>query len=544
MGWYHWDGDGDGGGSGVNNTTTYTYDSLSRLTKSTMASHYTQNYNYDRYGNMVCSGNYCNITVAFDPATNRITTLGFTYDAAGNLTQDGTGLGTHTFQWDAEGRMVSVDGQAGQACQTSWTDCFTYNALGQRVQKHVGSPASYTYYYYDASGKLAMTKGASQVNEYLFPGNFGKYYWTGSAWETDYTHKNLVGSTQVVTRANGSYAQAQNFYSFGGVRWSAGGTQDVRFASMQERDVETQGWQDPLDPTPNRTYTSGLGRWFSPDPLAGDITNPQSLNRYAYALNNPTTLNDPLGLQTMCPNGSSPSGQGQCVGFAQNGLGVAFPPMSGEYSCSVDSVETNCGPLLDQISHGSTTLMFEALVGQAIANSKVMGWGAGRTQGEGVKDAVFYFDPETGERVDIGGGETTTNYGADFVQYTINVNPPTDFEGTLVGATFTLTYDRYHNWYVGAGYNVGRGPTAVSLSATPGWVLGQPATRQTLNGLLTGGSLTVGGSTPAFAGAFTTTNASGTAFMAGGATPQVGFSYTQSTTASNLWNWLRLVFSD
>jgi len=151
-----------------------------------------------------------------------------TYDAAGNLTADGTGYGTHTFQWDAEGRMVSVDGGAGQSCQSSWTDCFTYNALGQRVKKHVGSPASDTYYYYDASGNLAMAKGASHVNEYLFPGNFGKYYWTGSAWETDYTHKNLVGSTQVVTRANGSYAQAQNFYSFGGVRWYAGGTQDLR----------------------------------------------------------------------------------------------------------------------------------------------------------------------------------------------------------------------------------------------------------------------------------------------------------------------------
>ena len=38
-------------------------------------------------------------------------------------------------------------------------------------------------------------------------------------------------------------------------------------------------------------------RWTSPDRLGGDITNPQSLNRYAYALNNPTTLTDPSGLQ-------------------------------------------------------------------------------------------------------------------------------------------------------------------------------------------------------------------------------------------------------
>jgi len=37
---------------------------------------------------------------------------------------------------------------------------------------------------------------------------------------------------------------------------------------------------------------------MTPDALGGEISNPQSLNRYAYALNNPTTLTDPLGLDT------------------------------------------------------------------------------------------------------------------------------------------------------------------------------------------------------------------------------------------------------
>ena len=44
--------------------------------------------------------------------------------------------------------------------------------------------------------------------------------------------------------------------------------------------------------------------------MAGDVTNPQSLNRYAYVLNNPTSLTDPLGL---CPPGFSGSG-GRCSG--------------------------------------------------------------------------------------------------------------------------------------------------------------------------------------------------------------------------------------
>jgi hypothetical protein len=52
--------------------------------------------------------------------------------------------------------------------------------------------------------------------------------------------------------------------------------------------------------TPNRFYAPSPGRWHSPDPLGGDITNPQSWNRYAYALDNPCSLTDPLGLDPTC----------------------------------------------------------------------------------------------------------------------------------------------------------------------------------------------------------------------------------------------------
>ncbi len=70
------------------------------------------------------------------------------------------------------------------------------------------------------------------------------------------------------------------YYPWGG-RWSAIGSTmwGEQFASLQQRDAETTRWQDPLDlptaqrlcfrqadPTPNRTYTSGLGRWLPTGP--------------------------------------------------------------------------------------------------------------------------------------------------------------------------------------------------------------------------------------------------------------------------------------
>ena len=82
--------------------------------------------------------------------------------------------------------------------------------------------------------------------------------------------------------------------------------QNYNFAGM-ERDSETGN-----DHTWFRGYEENLGRWMTPDLLGGDVGNPQSLNGYAYALNNPTTLTDPLGLDA-CSNVVYPASLASCV---------------------------------------------------------------------------------------------------------------------------------------------------------------------------------------------------------------------------------------
>jgi RHS repeat-associated protein len=75
----------------------------------------------------------------------------------------------------------------------------------------------------------------------------------------------------------------------------------------KERDTESG-----LDYMDARYYGSAMGRFMSPDPLGGRPEDPQTLNRYAYARNNPLSFSDPTGLDfnltcTAAKNGSNGS---------------------------------------------------------------------------------------------------------------------------------------------------------------------------------------------------------------------------------------------
>jgi RHS repeat-associated protein len=46
----------------------------------------------------------------------------------------------------------------------------------------------------------------------------------------------------------------------------------------------------------DRYYDPSVGRWTQQDPMAGSITNPSTLNRYAYANADPVNFSDPTGM--------------------------------------------------------------------------------------------------------------------------------------------------------------------------------------------------------------------------------------------------------
>jgi RHS repeat-associated protein len=80
------------------------------------------------------------------------------------------------------------------------------------------------------------------------------------------------------------------YFPFGGVRSASGTTPtDRRFTGQtQDASVGLYWYQ-------SRFYDARIGRFIQPDSVVPDLNHPQSVNRYAYVLNNPLRYTDPSG---------------------------------------------------------------------------------------------------------------------------------------------------------------------------------------------------------------------------------------------------------
>jgi RHS repeat-associated protein len=112
-----------------------------------------------------------------------------------------------------------------------------------------------------------------------------------------YRHPDWLGSSRIAsTPSRGMHYSGA--YALYGENYGEAGTTDRNFTGQNQDTVSTGPY--PLYDFLLREYHPKWARWLTPDPAAGSIFNPQSLNRYAYVLNSPTTLIDPLGLDDDC----------------------------------------------------------------------------------------------------------------------------------------------------------------------------------------------------------------------------------------------------
>jgi RHS repeat-associated protein len=285
--------------------TTYGYDEFNRLSSSTNnAGQQLYSYVYDRYGNRwqqnALQGG-SNFTAAFNTATNHITTAGYAYDAAGNMTNDNF----HTYTYDAEGNVTAVDGGS--------TASYTYNALNQRVQTAVGS--TLTEFVYNVNGQRVSIWNGSTNTQIQ-----GQYYWGSKPvafyknGQVHFQHQDWLGTERVRTTYNGGVEGTYTSLPFGDAQNPSGSDLDPYHYASLDYDSETT-----TDHAQFRQYNSRQDRWMSADPYYGsyNFSNPQTLNRYAYVGNSPLSAIDPSGLEVVCdviavPNGNDVTNWEHC----------------------------------------------------------------------------------------------------------------------------------------------------------------------------------------------------------------------------------------
>ena len=266
-------------------STTYVYDAWARLKSATNAQ-WTLTESYDRYGNRKSQSPPVLNNVTVDPSKNRLSDPAYSYDAAGNMTNDGQ----NTLVYDGENRMAS-------STTNGVTTNSTYDGNGLRVKKQVGSATATVYVFSGTKVIAEYASGAgvgSPTREYIYLRS--ALLATATGGTTTYHHADHL-SVRLTTDTSGNSLGQQGHYPFG-EQWyptpPPAPASKWQFTSY-ERDSESNN-----DHAMARYDINRLGRFSSPDLIAGSISNPQSLNRYAYVVNDPCNLTDPLGLQPGC----------------------------------------------------------------------------------------------------------------------------------------------------------------------------------------------------------------------------------------------------
>jgi RHS repeat-associated protein len=307
---------------------SYLYDTLRRLVKVTFGNptrwnpynYWTQEFGYDSYGNRTLAkafgphqrGDYSSRVhgpelpnkrdgidgIIYDTKTNRITTGGFSYDASGNLTRDGT---KKRYYYDAAGRLIKTSGNRKGVVEVN-----IFGVGRQRLIREFGIEDlsgniknfySKTCYAWSGDAVIAEYAGpaGSLKKSYFYLGNrlYATFSKNGSTEMVQYYHPDRLG-TRLITDEEGTIIKEQVTFSFGTVPDTVS-TSDNRLFTSYDRSSETG-----LDYAVNRYYESNQGRFTQVDRLgigAVSLVNPQSLNMYTYVQNDPVNAIDPNGLR-------------------------------------------------------------------------------------------------------------------------------------------------------------------------------------------------------------------------------------------------------
>jgi RHS repeat-associated protein len=288
-------------------SAVFVYDALNRIQQANTLNTIPPNcwgevYSIDAWGNLTnISGpsgmTGCNTEGWSNPvsANNQIT--GWCYDGVGNLLDMGSCISqSHSYVYDAEGHLQSPPAVGVGNSTLAYT--YFYDGDGNRVQKCNANPCTSsstpgTLYWMGEGGEVLdeSNRTGTMLEEYVyFSGQRIARRDVGTG-NVHYYFSNHLGSASMITDSSGNIQEQTDHYPYGGIAYTSGADPNHYKFTGKERDSESG-----LDDFDARYYASTMGRFMTPDPLAGHVSDPQTLNRYAYVRNNPLNLTDPTGL--------------------------------------------------------------------------------------------------------------------------------------------------------------------------------------------------------------------------------------------------------
>jgi len=198
----------------------------------------------------------------------------YAYDANGNMITRTWQGALQALSYDAENRLVGVDGLTDAT--------LSYDGQGQRVVREMGGE---TRLYLEDWFEADVDDDPTLV--------YMRYYYFGGqrvAMRTPdgvtFLHADHLGSTMETTNEE---VTSQLYFPYGSQRTVEEVASDYRYTG--------QRWEEAIGlyDYKARWYDPALGRFIQPDSIVPEPGNPQALNRYAYVVGNPVVRTDPTG---------------------------------------------------------------------------------------------------------------------------------------------------------------------------------------------------------------------------------------------------------
>jgi RHS repeat-associated protein len=299
-------------------------------------------------------------------AVNELTVINvtaLTYDANGNLNNDGT----YTYAYDEENRLTKVTRNS----DSSVVGQYEYDALSRRVQKIAtpGGTSVTTQYFYDNARIVEEQNGGGVTQATYVYGNYIDEVLTmNRAGQTYYYHQNALWSVEAVTVTTATPVERYSYDAYGMVTIANGSGAPVPLNpwgtphsmvgnpwTFTGRELDEESGQFQIRA---RYYDPGKGRFLQRD-LLGYFNG---MNLYEYTGSAPTRYSDPSGmvccsgnLKSLCGIGECPNGQ-VCKWIPAAGVGGGtIADILGQCGCQAE--EKKSGGLFDLLNLCALTPM-------------------------------------------------------------------------------------------------------------------------------------------------------------------------------------------